>query len=581
MQTQMTSTTASLGNTTIYFKEGNLQDYWDVLVRRKKIVLWFAAICTALVTVISLMITPLYKATTTIVIEGQEADVQNASNSSRGMSYDIFENYVLTQMSIIRSRSVAGRVFQQLSLQEDPRYRSKKNPLDNFRKDIELEQLKGTRAVKISVFHPDPKRAANIANELAETYSRENLMRRGLSFIRNQRMASLNADFLRLQSQYDQMKNKYGPKHYEMVALKNEINDMASRIREERKRYHLLEVEGGLDDVTTPTQDESKMLDDILLQIQKGSVLSSSQINNVAVTDPAVPPTDVALPHVKLNILIGLLGSLLGGAFLAFFVDYIDDTVKTEDDLKKIIGDIPYMGSIPYDGRVKYFNKLAKIDRMIVQKPLSEVAEAYRLLRIQFHWFEKKDPNFKDFAVLSSLPDEGKSTVTSNLAIALAQTHKKVLLVDCDIRRGRLHKTYTIDKTKGLKQYLTEECFFDEIVQQTKIPDLWIVTPGQNANMGSELLGSGKMREFIEEARKKFDFIIYDTAPITLISDTSVLIPLLSGVILITRIGVTRSRLLPKSIAMVRNAHANLLGVVLNGTKSSENEYYYHRYYKN
>lgn len=597
---------------TLDFQKGtHLKDYWNIVLRRKWVVLGFALLTTLVVGIMSFTATPLYRASATIVIESEESDVLDPSQtSSKGLSYDIFEGYIKTQMSLILSRSVAGKVFEDMKLSELPRYQQETKPIKKFSKtisakissfingrdekvlrpdplqlfleDIELNRIKGTRALEISVYNPDADLAAEIANALAERYSRDNLMRRALRFIRNQRMASLNGDYLRLKSQYDQLVNQYGPKHHQMIMLNDEIHSLAERINKEKAQNRVFE-DTVIDDIASrkvAPEEEEKLLQNILHQIQETSVLSSSQMSNIVVADPAVAPTHVAVPHKKRDIAMGFLIGLVAGIFLAFFVDYLDDTIKNEEDLKRVIGSENYIGSIPFDDHIKGFHKLAKMDRLVMQRPLSGSAEAYRLIRLQLHWLGQKEKNFKDIAVVSSIPDEGKSTIASNLAISLSQLDQKVLLVDTDIRRGRLQRTYETSTRMGLGQYLTDGLRFNDIVQKTKIPNLWIVTPGESVIMGSELLSCNRMLEFIQETRKYFDVIVYDTAPITLISDASVLLGHLDGAILVTRTGVTQGRIIPKAIRMIHNANTKLIGVVLNSSSQEVNNKYYHRYYR-
>ena len=447
-----------------FARETHLKDYWRIILRRKWIVIGFAILTTTVVGVMSFLTTPLYKASATIVIESEDSDVLNPSqSSSKGLSYDIFENYIKTQMSLIFSRSVAGKVFDELGMADLPRYQqephpvkrafkgwmksisrflggkagtgAKPDPLHYFLKDIELERVKGTRALTISVYNPDRELAAQAANAIAERYARDNMMRRALRFIRNQRMASLNEDYLRLKSQHDRLSNLYGPKHHEMVMLRDEIRSLSEQIEKERANNQGFEASITKLVAGAAPHEEEKLLSDILHKIQETSVLSSSQMNNIVVADPAVPPAETALPNKKRDLLLGLIGGLITGIFLAFFVDYLDDTVKNEEDLKKIIGNENYMGAIPYDDRVKGFHKIAKMDRLVLQKPLSGSAEAYRLLRTQLKWVAEKNPYFKDLAIISSVPDEGKSTIASNLAISLSQLGQKILLVDTDIRQ--------------------------------------------------------------------------------------------------------------------------------------------------
>src|SRR3989338_8602403 len=171
----------------------NLTDYWDIFKRRRWVIFSFCLITTTVVAIASFMMQPVYRATTSIVVEGEEYNVLATDSSNKGASFDIFENYLQTQMEIILSRSVAGHVFEQYKLGEREEYKTSKDPVKKFTKNsIFLERLKGTRVIKISVDVPDPELAAKLANSLADTYAQDNLMRRALTFIRNQRMASFN-----------------------------------------------------------------------------------------------------------------------------------------------------------------------------------------------------------------------------------------------------------------------------------------------------------------------------------------------------------------------------------------------------
>src|SRR3989338_6394185 len=178
---------------------GDWSDYWSVFKRRGCVIFSFCLVTTTVVAVASFMMQPVYRATASIVVEGEEYNVLATDSSNKGASFDIFENYLQTQMEIILSRSVAGKVFEQYRLGELDKYKTSKDPVKKFTKNIFLERLKGTRFIKISVDMPDPELAAKLANSLADTYAQDNLMRRALTFIRNQRMASFNQEYLRLQ----------------------------------------------------------------------------------------------------------------------------------------------------------------------------------------------------------------------------------------------------------------------------------------------------------------------------------------------------------------------------------------------
>lgn len=559
--------------------EKSLKDYWDVLVRRRWIVISFFTICLTTVMLGTFLMTPVYRATTTIVIEGENQSVLNAEESSAtGANYNIFENYLETQMALIKSRSVAGKVAEEFDLKASSRYQEKEGFQKIFQRefvdDIILERVPGTRIISVSVDNPDPPLAANLANRLAETYVEDNLKRRALTFIRNQRMASLNAEFLRLQSKFDSLSTQYGPKHPEMITLKDEIRAMAKRINDERFGNQPNVKQGQV-------SEDQVLLEDTLLKVQESSVISSSRMNNIMIIDAADIPKEVKSPNKILNILLGFGAGLIGGILLAFLVNYLDDTIRTDAELKRRIGSASYLGSIPLKSNSKKGASIM-IERLVESRPFSASAEAYRLIRTGVLWFFKKDSSLKSFAVLSSGSGEGKTTIASNLASALSSVKSPILLVDSDIRLGKLHKVYGVSNDKGLAHYLTEDLSLDEVVQKTEVPNLFLVSCGESVINSSQLLSSPKMEEFIRITKERFEIVVYDTPPVMLISDAAILISQLDAVLLVVRSEVTHLKILQKSLSLIKDSRTPLMGVVLNGISSRDNHQYnkYYQYYQ-
>ncbi len=548
--------------------EPNIQEYIDVLKRRRWIVIAFCFITTVSVLIASFIATPIYRATATIVVEGEETNVLNAIESAnRGASFDIFENYLETQMEIILSRSVAGKVFDQFKLIESDLYKDSKEPFQSFTKDIVLQRLKGTRIIKISVDNPSPELAKDLANGLADAYAQDNLMRRSLTFIRNQRMANLNSEFLRLEDKFESLSALYGPNHPDMIALQQEVEKLATQILDAPRS------------TAEPTK-KSKQLDfmkETLLKIQEASVISSSRMSNIYVADKATVPHQKIRPKRILNTLIGFVGSLVVGVFLAFAVNYLDDTIRTQDDLKRYMGHVPFLGFIL---NLKGRKNKTLVDQIVQTQSESAAAEAYRLFRTRILWSVSRDHKLKDIAVLSTGPSEGKTTVASNLAIAFSQIKMKVLLVDTDVRRGRLHESYRVDNTPGLGHYLMETCAFKDIVRKTEIPDLSIVTCGESVVDSSQLFMSQRMTEFVAEARKNFDIVVYDTPPVTMIADAGILMKELDAAVLVVRCGLTGIRQFMHGLTLVHEMGVKLIGVVLNGSDASHSPYYSKYYTK-
>ena len=199
-------------------------------------------------------------------------------------------------------------------------------------------------------------------------------------------------------------------------------------------------------------------------------------------------------------------------------------------------------------------------------------------------WYSTRENALKDIAVVSPGPGEGKTTVSSNLAIVLAQANLKVLFVDTDFRRGRLHEIYKFTNDKGLGEYLTEGLPLDQVVRATETPGLSVVTSGKSVIDSAQLLGSQRMAEFIRETRKRFDMIVYDTPPVTIISDAAIVMSQVDGCLLSIRCGYTTVRILNRALSMIRESKSKLIGTVLNDVQmediTSYNKYYKKYYHK-
>ena len=563
-------------------QEINIREYLQTLSRRRWVVIAFFVICVTTVTIGTFLMTPVYRASTTVIIEGENNSVRAAEDSSMaGEGMEVYENYLETQISLIQSDSIAGNVFSQFKLGETPRYKKKEGFAKIFRhsflKDLSIKRIKGTRMIVIAVDNPDAKLAAELANSVADIYTKDNMKRRALTFIRNQRMASLNAEYLRLQEKLDSLATQFGPKHPEMVVLKDEIRTMAKRI--ENARFGGGDKEKNGESMMPQGQ---QLLEESLLKIQESSVFSSSRVNNTGIVDIAYPPTEIYKPKVPLNIALGIIMGLMGGILLAFFVDYLDDTIKTDEDLKRHVANVPVLGSIVSERNMRNgLTKMADIDKLVSLRSESPSAEAYRLIRTRILWSASKNSAVKDFAVVSAGSGEGKSTVASNLGIALSQISKKVLVVDTDLRRGRLHDSYNQLNDRGLGEFLSGEASLEDVVKETDIPNLSIVACGRSVIDTSQLFSSPKMQEFIQLTRKKFDMIVYDTPPVIVISDTSILIPQLGGCVVTARSGLTNARRLLKAFSIIREtSNAQVIGVILNGTDLVDKKVYKNYYHK-
>ena len=288
----------------------------------------------------------------------------------------------------------------------------------------------------------------------------------------------------------------------------------------------------------------------------------------VQITDNAEPGKSPVKPNKPVNIILGLVFGLIMGIGLAFFIEYLDTSVKTIDDVERMF-QAPVLGVIPQN-----------IGYLLDEGTESKHAEAYRVLRTNL-LFSRKDEKFNTLVIVSAGAGEGKSTTTINLATVFAQAGNRVLIVDSDLRRPTMHKLFKVANSLGLTNYLLKQNTLAEIVQTTSIPSLDFMASGKLPNSSMGILGSAQMKEMIAELKQRYDFIFFDSPPILGVSDASILA---SEVDLVVQVVQYRRYPQPMTIRakrMIEKVGGNLIGIVLNNINMSQDEgyYYYSGYY--
>jgi len=288
----------------------------------------------------------------------------------------------------------------------------------------------------------------------------------------------------------------------------------------------------------------------------------------VQVMDRAEPGKSPVKPNKTVNIVLGLIFGLVMGIGLAFFIEYLDTSVKTIDDVERTF-QAPVLGVIPQN-----------IGYLIDEGSESKHAEAYRVLRTNL-LFSRKEENLNTIVVVSAGAGEGKSTTTINLATVFAQAGNRVLIVDSDLRRPTLHKLFKVANNLGLTNYLLKQNTIAEIVQTTQVPNLDFMASGKLPNSSMGILGSVQMKQLIAELKQRYDFIFFDSPPILGVSDASILA---SEVDLVMQVIQYRRYPQPMTIRakqMIEKVGGNFVGIVLNNINMSQDEgyYYYSGYY--
>ena len=288
----------------------------------------------------------------------------------------------------------------------------------------------------------------------------------------------------------------------------------------------------------------------------------------VTITDPATPGDAPVKPNKTLNIALGLIFGLVMGIGLAFFIEYLDTSVKTIDDVERAF-QAPVLGVIPQN-----------VGSLVDEGTESTHAEAYRVLRTNL-LFSRKDDKLNSVLVVSAGAGEGKTTTALNLATVFAHAGQRVLLADSDLRRPALHKILRVSNNIGLTNYLLKQNALAEVIQTTSVPLLDFMASGKLPNSSMGILGSSQMKDMVAELKQRYDFIFFDSPPILGVSDASILA---SEVDLVLQVIQYRRYPQPMNIRakqMIEKVGGNFAGIVLNNINVSQDEsyYYYTGYY--
>lgn len=305
-------------------------------------------------------------------------------------------------------------------------------------------------------------------------------------------------------------------------------------------------------------------------RIAQEGVVFETPITPVVVIEAGVPsPADAPVsPRYMLNIIASIFAGLALGIGMAYFIEYLDTSVKTVDDVEQNLG-LPVVGVIPQ-----------KVQPLNVEGGESPHAEAYRLLRTNVQ-FANKGTSGGAFAVESGGVGEGKSTTLFNLAYVCAQLGDKVLIVDSDMRRPVQHTFFNISNRSGLTNYLMDDVSLDELIQPTPQPNLHLLPSGNLPRQALGIMDNARLRELVLTLKTKYDYVFFDSPPLMGVSDASIIASEVDGVLLVVQYRKYPRTMSARAKRMVENVGGNLLGVVLNNINIMRDDYYYyyHSYY--
>ncbi len=285
----------------------------------------------------------------------------------------------------------------------------------------------------------------------------------------------------------------------------------------------------------------------------------------VEIVRRAEPGKDPVRPNKALNIVLGVVVGLIVGVGLAFFIEYLDTSVKTIDEVERAF-QAPVLGVIPQN-----------VGYLLEEGPDSQHAEAYRVLRTHF-LFSRKDDKLNSIVIISAGMGEGKSTTALNLATVFAQAGQRVVIVDSDLRRPTLHKILRVSNNIGLTNYLLKQNSLEEVIQTTPVPMLDFMASGKLPSSSMSILNSLQMKNLITELKQRYDFVFFDSPPILGVSDAAVLASEVDMAIQVIQYRRYPQPMNIRAKQLIEKAGGNLIGIVLNNITMSQDEGYYYYY---
>ncbi len=686
-------------------KEIHLRDYLKIAYKRRYTVYTFFTIVFIVVLIGTLSSTPIYKASSKVLIEKSEP----ANLSMMYPYYTTYEpEFYETQYQLIKSTSVAQKVVKMLSLENtyESYFKGQKiSPGEDKSKagiladiisaGIAVSPVKNSKIVYVSFISTNPEFATLVANTVARAYIEEILemkmstsrysiewmtkkaeeekakleksekalqeymrannivtlqdkvaltpeklselntqltraetKRKELESLYNTVMKqsanlrdaetipavaseptiqSLRNQILKSEQNLEEISKKYGKKHPAMIKAEEELRVLQQKREQEIRRviksikteYELAKSnEANLRGMLSSTKAEAlnlnekfiqygvllrevetnrQLYDALIKKMKEQSVTEEIQTVNVWVVEKAEKPTSPIKPRKALNILLGIIVGLFGGIGLAFFIEYLDNTIKSPEDVETRLG-VPVLGVIPL-----LESKEENIEEIILKEPQSIHAESYKTIRTAIMLSSASKPP-QNIQITSMGPEEGKTVTSVNLATTIARSGYSVLLVDSDLRKPRIHRIFRLNNLSGLSTYLAGATFDIDTVLKRPLPNLTVIPSGPIPPNPSELLGSHRMGELLSVLNDKFDVIVWDSPPLMTITDSLILSKILDGTIIVTKAGKTTYDIVERGLKLLKGRRetdigSRVIGVVINGFDLKKSDQYYYQYY--
>jgi len=511
--------------------EPDLRTYLRVLSRRK----WVIVITTVAVALaafaFSLVQSKKYTATAEVLLQASQS-VQLSTGS--GSASALTPADITTQIQLVTSAPVKAAVLKDLGL----------SPATTA-PPVAVSEVGLTNVLDVAASSTTPAQAARIANAYANDY---------ITLERQQEVDALLAAASQIQSKITDLDSQ-------IAALDTQLATApaAQQVSLQAQRTALVNQEAAFKAEQAQFQ-----------------VTSALQNGGAQVVTPAVAPKAPSSPRPKRNLALGIAVGLILGVGGAFGLEYLDDSIRTKEDLEKAGGGLSVLGLIP---EVTSWKDETTTRVVAATTPNSSVAEAYRSLRTSIQFFGLDRP-IRIIQLTSPVAQEGKTTTLANLGVVLAQAGQRVAMVCCDLRRPRLHEFFGLDNTVGFTSVLLGKASLAEAVQPA-LPGqdhLWVLASGPPPPNPSELLASPLTGEVLRTLASEFDIVLVDSPPILPVTDAAVLSAHVDAVIVVAVAGLTGAKQIERTVELLGHVNAPLIGTVLNGVSDGSGYGYSYRY---
>ena len=445
--------------------------------------------------------------------------------------------------------------------------------------------------------------------------------------VNNSLLTSLRSEYINLKKEYQTKRNYYKSDHPEMKNLQGSLMTMRDSLAAElekaqeasfneyqaalssernfegeleKQRREMVEMNNNAVyyiSLDAEIQNIRTLLSELATRQSETLVsarLAGLKTSNIKVIDPALVPGTPFSPNKKRNIIMAVILGLFVGTGFAFFVDFLDNTVKGPEEVEKLVG-LPSLGVIPalsVDNSNNNYNylyysqqygeensgssngheEIKEIELINHFYPKLHICEDYRTVRTSI-LFSHAGNSPKTIVFTSAFPQEGKTSTITNTAISFGQLEKKVLLIDADLRKPRLHKIFEARNRIGLSSCLIGISSVENAIQETSVENLWLLPSGLHPPNPAELINSQKMKELLDDVKKDFDTIFIDAPPVLAVIDPVIIASLVDAVVLILKEGKTSRKPLMKAVKELSKAQANIIGVVFNEVKLKKKGY--------